>query len=269
MTWTLIIILLFAALALGWRERSGLARPKWAALLALRLGAIIILGLTLLNLFPRLSWNKEKQSLLILSDASQSMTLNDGQSQSRWQRAVSIASSLDLPGRKAQVYRTTQGGLEEGLPDSLIEPLEYTDLSEALKLAGRNKPGAILLLSDGDHNRGDDPVTAAVAGIPIYAIGFGPAGGLKNALITDVWSDNEIEAGQLAEISLSLKGLLTGGRVNLWENGVKLAEKRLDLNGDTVVTFTVIPKPEGIHRYTAVLENSGKQKIDQAAAAVS
>ncbi|MBI4726482.1 VWA domain-containing protein [candidate division TA06 bacterium] len=268
MIWALIIILLTAALSLGWRERPGLSRQKWAVLLALRLGAIIILGLALHGLFPRL-WDREKQSLLILADASQSMTLNDGQPQSRWQRAMSIASALRLPGSRITVYRTTGDGLKEGLIDSLIKPLEYTDLSEALFLAFRNKPGAILLLSDGNHNRSDDPVRDAAAGIPVYVIGFGPAGGVKNALISDVWSDNEIEAGQTVEISLSLKGMLTGGWVSLWENGAKLAEKRFDLSGDTVATFTVIPKPEGIHRYTAVLENSDKQKLDQAAAVIS
>jgi len=268
MIWMLIIILLAAALALGWRERSGLSRSKWAVLLALRLGAVIILGLILLDMFPRF-WGREKQSLLVLADASQSMTLYDGQPQNRWQRAAAVATRLDLPGRKFQVYRTTQEGLQEGLPDSLIKPLEYTDLSQALSYALRNKPGAILLLSDGNHNRGEDPARAAAAGVPVYVVGFGPAGGLKNALITDIWNDNEIKAGQPAEISLSLKGVLAGGRTGLWENGVKLAEKRLDLNGDTVVTFTVIPRPEGIHRYTAVLENSSKQQFDQAAAVIS
>jgi hypothetical protein len=197
------------------------------------------------------------------------MTLNDGQPQNRWRRAAAVVFRLDLPGRKAPVYRTTREGLLEGMSGDLIKPLEYTDLSEALKLAGRNKPGAILLLSDGNHNRGEDPVRAAAAGIPIYAIGFGPSGGLKNALITDVWSDNEIEAGQPAEISLNIRGVLAGGRVSLWEKGVKLAEKRLDLKSDTVLTFGLTPKPEGLHRYTIVLENSGKQRLDQASAVVS
>ncbi|MDO9391472.1 MAG: hypothetical protein Q7U71_06840 [bacterium] len=268
MIWTLTIILLAASLVLGWRERSGLSRSKWAVLLALRLGTAVVLGLVLLDLFPLLR-GREKQSLLVLADASQSMTLNDGQPQNRWQRAAVIASRLDLPGRKTPVYRTTEKGLAEGLPGSLVKPLEYTDLSEALISAGRNKPGAILLLSDGGHNRGDDPVRAAAAGIPIYAIGFGPTGGLKNALITDVWNDNEVEAGQPAEISLNIQGKLTGGRVSLWENGVKLAEKRLDLKSDTVLTFGLIPKPEGLHRYTIVLENSGKQRLDQASAVIS
>lgn len=268
MIWTLIIILLAASLALGWREHFGFSRSKWAVLLALRLGAVIVLGLLLLDLFPRL-WGREKQSLLVLADASQSMTLKDHQPQNRWQRAAAIASRLDLPGRKAPVYRTTEKGLAEGLPDSLVKPLEYTDLSKALFLALRQKPGAILLLSDGNHNQGSYPAGAAANGVPVYIIGFGPTGGVKNALISDIWSSGEIEAGQPAEISLSLKGVLAGGRTGLWENGVKLSEKRLDLNGDTVVTFTVIPKSEGVHRYTAVLENSGKQKIDQAAAVIS
>ena len=268
MIWTLTIILLAASLALGWRERFGLSRSKWAVLLALRLGAVIVLGLLLLDLFPRLR-GREKQSLLVLADASQSMTQNDGQPQNRWQRAAAIASRLDLPGRKTPVYRTTREGLLEGISGGLTKPLEYTDLSEALIAAGRNKPGAILFLSDGGHNRGDDPVRAAAAGIPIYAIGFGPSGGLKNALITDVWSDNEVEAGQPAEISLNIRGVLTGGRVSLWENGVKLAEKRLDLKSDTVLTFGLIPKPEGLHRYTIVLENFAKQRLDQASAVIS
>jgi len=268
MIWTLIIILLAVSWALAWRERAGLSRQKGAVLLALRLGAIIVLGLILLDMFPRLQGRK-KQNLLILADASQSMTLNDGQPQNRWQRALAIALAVKLPGCKITVLHTSGNGLQDEIPDSLTQSLNYTNLSEALSLALRNKPGAILLLSDGNHNRGDDPVRAAAAGIPIYVIGFGPAGGLKNALITDVWNDNEIEAGQPAEISLSIKGMLTGGRTGLWENGIKLAEKRLDLNGDTVVTFTIIPKPEGIHRYTAVLENSGKQKIDQASAVIS
>jgi hypothetical protein len=268
MIWTLIIILLIAALALGWRERFGLSLSKWAMLFALRLGAVVVLGLVLLDLFPLLR-GREKQSLLVLADASQSMTLYDGQPQNRWQRALSLASRLDRPGLKAPVYRTSQDGLAEGLPDSLIKPLDKTDLSEALSLALRQMPGAILLLSDGNHNQGNDPIRAAASGVPIYVIGLGPAGGLQNALITDVWSDNEVKAGQPAEISLSLKGMLTGGRISLWENGIKLAEKRLDIKSDTVLTFGLIPKPEGLHRYVILLETSGKQLLDQASAVIS
>lgn len=269
MIWTLIIILLAATLALGWRECFGLSRSKRAVLLSLRLGAIIVLGLVLLDMFPRLPWGHQKRSLLILTDASQSMTLSDGQSQNRWQRALARIPSIKLPDISITAYRTTGEGLKEGLPDSLINPLDFTDLSEALTLALREKPGAILLLSDGGHNRGGDPVKAAAAGIPVYVIGFGPTGGLKNALITDIWSDGQIEAGQPAEISLKLSGTLNGGRAGILENNVKLAEKSLHLNGDTVLTFKIVPKSEGLHRYTAVLENSGNQRLDQAAAVVS
>ena len=268
MIWTLIIILLAAALALGWRERSRLSRPKWAALLALRLGAVILVGLLLLDLFP-LSQGVEKQSLLVLVDASQSMTLNDGQSQNRWQRAVTIASRLDLTGRKAPVYRTAQEEMLEGLPDSLAKPLEYTDLSKALSLALRQKPGAILLLSDGNHNRGAEPGVAASSGIPVYIVGFGSSGGSEKPSITDVWNDSEIETGQPAEIILSLKGLMEGGRVSLWENGVKQAEKRLAYKGDTVLTFGIKPRPEGLHRYGIILETSGGQRLDRASAAIN
>ncbi|MHB8158652.1 MAG: vWA domain-containing protein, partial [Desulfocucumaceae bacterium] len=268
MIWTLIIILLAASLALGWREGFGLSRPKWSLLLALRVGTVIVLGLALLDMFPRFK-GREKQSLLVLADASQSMTLNDDQPQNRWQRAVSIASRMELPGRMLLVYRTTQAGLLEGLTDSLTKPLEYTDLSEALSLALRQKPGAILLLSDGNHNQGADPAGAAASGVPVYVIGFGPSGSVKNALITDIWSSGEVEAGQPAEISLSLKGNLALGRIGIWENGVKLAEKKLSFDGDTVVSFNFLSKPEGLHRYTVVLEGSGKQKLDQAAAVIS
>ncbi len=268
MIWTLIVILLAISWALAWRERAGLSRQKEVVLLALRLGAIIVLGLALLGMFPRLR-GQEKQNLLILADASQSMTLNDGQSQNRWQRALAIASTVKLPGRQITILRTSGKGLQDEIPDSLTQNMDYTNLSEALSLAYRGKPGAILLLSDGNHNRGDDPVRAAAAGIPVYVVGFGPSEGLKNALITEVWNDNEVEAGQPAEISLNIRGVLAGGRVSLWENGVKLAEKRLDLKSDTVLTFGLIPKPEGLHRYTIVLENSGKQRLDQAVAVIS
>ncbi|MBI5804504.1 hypothetical protein HZA73_00500 [candidate division TA06 bacterium] len=268
MIWTLTIILLAASLALGWRERFSLSRSKWAVLLALRLGAVIVLGLVLLDLFP-LWRGREKQSLLVLADATQSMTLNDGQPQNRWQRALAKVSSLTLPGSRIKALRTSGSGLRDDLADNLLQPVQYTDLSEAISSVLKNKPGAILLLSDGNNNRGEDPARVAAAGVPVYVVGFGPVGGLKNALITDVWNDNEVEAGQPAEISLSIKGMLTGGRVSLWENDDKLAEKRLDLKSDTVLSFIIIPKPEGLHRYAILLETSGKQRLDQASAVIS
>jgi hypothetical protein len=269
MIWTLIILLLAAVSFLGWRDRAGLVPRKWAVLMALRLAAVIILGLTLLELFPRLPWSKEKQGLLVLADASQSMGLKDGRPQTRWQRAVHLALGLDLPARRVSCYRTTAEGLKEGLNDSLIDPPEYTDLSEAIYLAVRNQPGAILLLSDGDHNLPSDPLLAAAAGIPVYTVGFGPAGTSEKSLIADIWSQAEVEAGQPAEISLSLKGMTTGARASLWEDGILLAGKKLNLRGDTTLTFKITPRPEGLHRYTAALENADQQVLDRVSVTVS
>jgi hypothetical protein len=269
MIWTMIITLTAVAFFLGWRERNGLTRSKWLLLLGLRLGAVVILCLVLLNIYPGLFRGLKRQNLLILADASQSMSLNDGQTQSRWQRALGLASRQHLPGRKISVYRTASEGLKDGLPDSLIKPLEYTDLSEALKLAARSKPGAILLLSDGNHNQPADPLQAAATGIPVYAIGFGPAGGLKKALILDIWSEGEIETGQQSEISITLNGVPAGNRASLWENDVRLAEKTIASGGDTALTFKITPQPEGLHRYTAVLESPGKQILDRASVTVS
>jgi hypothetical protein len=118
----------------------------------------------------------------------------------RWQRAQAIL--LEGPAEKrilaqlagqhdVQLVLLDGGGVkaiwqpgakDSTLPTALPRPGgEITDLTSGLKFAGGNESksekGAVILLTDGQHNAGDSPLEAArvLAGrkMPVFSVGFG------------------------------------------------------------------------------------------------
>lgn len=185
-------LLTAAGAASGWRNRL----PA-----ALLLASIVVLALTLAR--PHVSYSAplDEASVVLVSDESGSMAAPDVQP-TRLAAAQRAANTfIDQLPAKAQVgavaFSTSPNSVQapavdHGAARSVIDSQTAggaTDtgdsLAEALQLlrGGRanHPPSAIVLLSDGDANRGQDPTAvarqAAKDKIPIYTVALGTPGG--------------------------------------------------------------------------------------------
>ncbi|MBN2465566.1 hypothetical protein JXD38_08090, partial [candidate division WOR-3 bacterium] len=75
----------------------------------------------------------------------------------------------------------------------------------ALKAVGKTRPGAFVLLSDGQDNGDVDPVSAARdIGVPVYTVGFGGAA-KRNAGIEQVLLPAVVYSGDTVEVQVRVK----------------------------------------------------------------
>jgi len=198
-------LLLLGLLALG-PGRGRLSGPKRAALLGLRIGAILLVILALLR--PRLVYTetiKQSATLVVLVDQSQSMSVPDvGGGKTRWQslrRSVADAQSalaelardfeLRAYAFDAETHALQLDGGKIPLPEN--PEGKQTAIGAALEdvlqaEAGKRLLG-VILLSDGAQRAyapRDLPPQTAVGllkpfGAPLYTVGFGRSRGLGEA----------------------------------------------------------------------------------------
>ncbi len=239
-------------------------------LLALRiftLAAILLLffepELTLIRTYS------EKPLVAVLVDHSSSMQLRDGPET----RAQQVINVLQQPWREELVRRAdviqaafadTLGFLPEHFsPDSLQFDRDGTDITSALtetyEAVREGNFSAVLLLSDGAHNLGDDP-SARLADypVPVFPVPFGRHDPPQDIWIDDVILNDVAFAGTQvpAEVIVRSTGF-AGKRVELSiSTGDETVRRRLVLPADLaesrqVVHFT--PKAPGLQKITVAL----------------
>jgi Ca-activated chloride channel homolog len=184
-------------------QQAAAAGLSWRRLLptALLLAAIAALGLALAR--PHVSYSApvDQASVVLVSDESGSMAASDVQP-TRLAAAQQAANTfIDQLPAKAQVgavaFSTTPNSVQapatdHGAARSVIDsqtPGGATDTGDSLAAAlqllhggqAKHPPSAIVLLSDGDANRGQDPTQiarqAAKERIPIYTVALGTQSG--------------------------------------------------------------------------------------------
>ena len=185
---SLLYLLLLGTFYAGWRQ--WLSKSRWLTLLALKTFAFVVLLLLLLN--PYLSHQKPDHSevqLAVLIDATASMKEEDCDGSSRMQIVADkiLRQTAPFYDKVLSKYENRQLYLFAG--DKLIR-LESgqafsilsgdTDIDESLKkvlLKGKVKPGAALLITDGQDNLNLPLVSVAGiyrdAGVPVHIIGVG------------------------------------------------------------------------------------------------
>ena len=99
---------------------------------------------------------------------------------------------------------TSDNPADETQPAPVITPIEPTgrgtNLARATRLAVRELAGnpiaAVVLITDGQHNEGDDPLSAAEyagsMGIPIIAIGVGEPAEPRNIKVAELWATDSV-----------------------------------------------------------------------------
>jgi len=251
-------VFLAIAVPLWLSERGRMARSASAASLALRLAAA--------GLLLSLAFGVDPMSLLrapvrprvaVVVDNSQSMGLRDGTASSRWQTAGRIARQLagrrDIDGTvNAMAPAAPDRPMTESMPSG-----RSSDLARGIGLAARDKPDAIVLLSDGDHHAGQSPVLAAAgAGIAVYTVGLGPAAGPAVPAISDIACPDQVGSGQPFTLRVSLHGVDGPGLLELSERGGSV--QRVPLRpGVGAVDIPMMAGDHGLHRYLLTLSRGG------------
>ena len=205
-------------------------------------------------------------TIITLLDTSTSMAVGD--TVSRLEQARRIIDSADFKGLKSVsmmetwIFADAPSRADFDTLSRIAPTGNATDIGAAIRAAlssnvTENNPSALLLLSDGAHNYGADPLHL-VEGlpVPVYAVGFGSAADL----MTDVQIvDARIEvpgiAGQPLSIRVALRSWGFEGRrtvVRLLEGEAELASTSIELEGvgeNQVVSLETTADEPGPHIY--------------------
>ena len=250
--------------------RSLGSRPL-AVLLALRILAVLVLVLLIFK--PLLSYEERlsrRTDLLILVDASRSMSVSDWpDTPSRLARAMAqLTEYLDRLRASFNVRLFAFDSRARAVEDARWpEPVgDSTNLArpvrDLLAAAPRADTAALVLLTDGIHNAGGDPVAdiLAAAPPPVFTVGVGTdlsdASGYQDIAVAAVRAPDEAVVNNITRITVDVDAVGLADRsveVQVREGDALLAAQPLRLDsraGPQSVTLTLTPAATGRHTYT-------------------
>ncbi len=236
-----------------------------AFLIALRFIAFIAILLMIIE--PVIRWTKSRDvypHVAVLWDNSKSMSLSDLSGD----RNLIVAELLNSKvfDRIESEHPVDFFAFSDTLidfPGKLSLDGERTATGEALislreKYAHGEPLGAIILVSDGQANYGNDPISVAYRlDVPIYSIGVGDPTPPKDIVLRQLTAQKVAYVDREFPIIVGVSANGYGGTettVQLLADGLKVDEKRIRLpdRGEMVdVTFDVLPEKEGLITYRA------------------
>ncbi|MEO0080080.1 MAG: hypothetical protein ABIK44_05335 [candidate division WOR-3 bacterium] len=168
-------------------------------LFIVRLLVIVALSFIIIDKLITIARTERPQRVVMLVDNSQSMTAIGADSLAR-----SLAQNIQLP---AGVQRDLWLFADSALPlakAGRAEPGARTRLGRALELAAEKRPGAIVVLSDGQDNGELEPVNVAHRlNVPVWTIGFGSLTE-QNAAIEGVIAPDPVFSGDTFSVTVRL-----------------------------------------------------------------
>lgn len=205
--------LALAAAVLAYRRSMRRGGDWW--LLGLRLAVLLGLVALLAGAVLGAHWTVRSRRVVVLVDRSASIAAVGADS-----ALLALAAGLELPaGARRELWAFSDSVRANVRPGEASG--SATELGLALAAAGRSRPGAIVLLSDGRDNGRDDPIVAArEAGVPVHAIGFG-ARRARNVGIERVVAPPVVHAGE--SVSVSVRVSVSGGAAE--EVGLRLGSE--------------------------------------------
>ncbi|MCX7785268.1 MAG: VWA domain-containing protein, partial [candidate division WOR-3 bacterium] len=234
------------------RERSttGYKLPLFFRILVLIFLILILIGAVFRFNFTR----SAKIPILVLIDASKSMASATNQ-----EMVEPLISKIKQTNKRFRVF---------SFADSVGEMFNYqnptglrTNISQALSFAQKHLPGAIVLISDGQHNYGPDPVALAKSSIaPIYPIGLGPKA--KNDIaIEQVRHPIRCYQDDTIDISARIKNQGFNNqsvKVSLWARKQLIASQPISFAQSNIiqeVNFRIIAESAGRINYTLRIDS--------------
>ncbi|HXF58680.1 MAG TPA: hypothetical protein VN539_02550, partial [Candidatus Saccharimonadales bacterium] len=282
------LALVAGALALGialyLTRYSILSKRKRALLVSVR--ALTLLALLFASLAPVVRYpatSRERNRMLILVDHSGSMEVRDGDASGRTRREVAdsaaAAIAAQLSGRydvRLAPFDVTLGAIgkldswkragpmrgagETALGDALREALDRVDPDSL---------AAILVLSDGSVNRGEDPERALESTVPAFGLVTGSASEPPTTGIGGIDVPAEVVTGRPAVLTVTIRHgsrPATRGVARLSEGPRELGRASFAL--DRPGTLTRVPIPftiaeRGKHFLTVRLDSLPGDRITQ------
>lgn len=282
---TLLLVVAGALLLIGLLYRRVFGQlTSWQRWILLSLRAIAILLVVILLFRPVLSYRSTpgKPTLLFLLDKSRSMGIADDESgRSRFQQACDkLRQWNDKLRGEFRLTTVAFADKAEVLPEAetlakLAADGEATALGKALATVRHVAPvdvAAVVVLSDGIHNMGGNPVDEARnTGVRIHAVGVGASlrsnRSYRDAQVTGISCPDRMLLGNTARVSGSIEAIGLAGRVLpivLEEDGRKVAETELtldDVEGGQAVGFDFRPSSKGKHLYTVRVPGVAGERI--------
>jgi len=202
----------------------------------------------------------------VLVDNSLSMTLADDAG-NREQKLRSLLSSKDLQRLSSAskvVFYSFSSSLRENSVDSLRFNGSTTDIGSALgSLKKKSIPQlkAVLLLSDGNYNSGENPLDeAGKLGVPVFTVGIGDSLEQKDVLLQKLITNSVAYVQSAVPLDATIKatGFQNGKlAVSLLEDGKQISQQFLTLQSSGTsgtseypVHFSFTPETDGIKKYT-------------------
>ncbi len=266
----LLILSLLVAIGLSYfvyRNTIPPVPPGWRILL-MSLRAAVVMIIILLLFEPILSITRRKQEkpvVAVLLDNSASMALNDQKVNRRSELKNILNTELFQKDSRhfdfvfypysAQLFAEL-----ESAPDSMALNGDGTDIRRALvelkeRLAEKYF-GAVLLITDGADNLGENPARyAANYGVPIFPIAVGDPSEQKDVLISNYVTNEIAYAGTRVPVDVYVRSSGFAGKrvqVTLNDENQSLDAQVVQLSGDSFeqkVRLHFTPEKEGVFKY--------------------
>lgn len=207
---------------------------------------------------------RQKPLVSVLIDRSGSMSIDDV-SPDRLHGAMELIEAELTPSlkKKAEVAFLAFSDHVEAVSETLSPSGSVTNIGGSIKevssVLGRS-PSAVVLVTDGNSNVGENPVDAAVeAGFPVYTIGVGDPSVKKDILVKTVRTNEIAYTGDRIPVEAGVESKGFEGKktvVSVYERNKRLDKKDITLSGpkqEQSVTFELNPKTPGLHTFRIVV----------------
>jgi hypothetical protein len=244
--WFLYVLLLAGAVGVSYfayrRTPPTISRRLRNLLLVLRCVSFTLVLLALLE--PVLAISRTmvvRPTVAILVDSSESMAVGESNGRILFEDAIETAERRIIPALSSRHEVRTfsfSSGVSELARDE-VPAGRSTNLSSALlvtqSLLAESNLGAVVVLSDGCHNQGQDPIqTASELPVPVFTVGFGSTAAPRDVSVASVVTNKISYTGDRLPINVGIESSnFNGGEVE-----VTLAE------GDRVLGSRVVPLHE-------------------------
>ncbi|MCA9727392.1 MAG: VWA domain-containing protein [Candidatus Eisenbacteria bacterium] len=271
------VLLLIPAIALAFWSYHGLlaplSRPARASLWLLRgLAFLLVLFALWQPVVTVRSPASGKPTLAVLLDRSGSMTLpasSPKYGSNRGEEVAKAATELDqsLSDRYRLRWYGFRNDLEPAQPDS--SPAGGTSIGQALEevltRSASDPVSGVVLVSDGVHTQGRDPLRVArVAPVPVFTIGVGPERSVSDLEIRRVQTNRRAFAGEPLPLRVVLSSSGLQGKSVLVEvrSGDRVEESRsVTIEGgqglEQELSFDLEPHQPGLVLYDVTASVEG------------
>lgn len=245
---------------------------KRILLIALRSLAVTLIIFVLFEpILSLIRKSNEKPILAVLIDNSKSMTITDktGNREETLRNLLKDQKLHGLSGPGETTFHLFSDRLitvPSFAPDSLSLNGSGTDIAHALhqlkETSAEENLQAVLLLTDGDYNIGQNPIyEAETYGKPIYVVAIGDSSEQKDLLITKVLTNEIAYVDSRVPVDVTVKSSGFGGErveVALREDGKTIDQQFIVLKSGTneyPVQLHFVPKEQGIRKYSLNISN--------------